>query len=111
MATLRVERNPRAILNWGQVNNIRNDYAAGDITQQELADKYKLSISCISNLIRNKFWFDPDYEPQHFSSRRATCGSAVLTREIVRSIRAEYLAGTFTQKQLADKHGVKQPTI
>lgn len=38
-----------------KVQQLREEYALGNVTQKELADKYNISVVYVSNLINNKF--------------------------------------------------------
>lgn len=47
---------PQAKINESIADDIRADYAAGNITYRKLAKKYKLASSSISNVINYKTW-------------------------------------------------------
>jgi len=50
------ENNPRAKLNWNDVNQIRDLYATGQFTLKQLAEKFLVDLSQISRIILNKSW-------------------------------------------------------
>ena len=50
------EGNPNAKLTWEIVELIRGEYIPGEVLQKELAVKYGVSRSVISDIIRNKTW-------------------------------------------------------
>jgi group I intron endonuclease len=50
------EKHPMAKLNWSKVNEIRREYSDGNISQKQLAKKYNMSRSTISDIINNKIW-------------------------------------------------------
>lgn len=50
------EKHPLAKLDWNKVLEIRKEYADGNITQKQLAEKYNMSRSTISDIINNKIW-------------------------------------------------------
>ena len=52
----RGERHRSAKLTWAQVAEIRRLYAAGYITQQQLADQFGVALTTINPLLRGKTW-------------------------------------------------------
>lgn len=48
-------------LNWKDVRMIRKEYVTGNQKQSFLAEKYKVSASTISEIIRNLIWKDKNY--------------------------------------------------
>ncbi len=52
----RGERRPTAKLTDENVRFIRNRYAAGDITQQALADEFNVALSQINGIVNHKSW-------------------------------------------------------
>ena len=50
------ENNPRAKLNWNDVNEIRVLYELGEFNQKQLAEKFLVAPTQISNIILNKSW-------------------------------------------------------
>jgi hypothetical protein len=54
--TIRGEASGTARLTRDQVNNIRAEYAAGGITQQQLADKNGVHIMTINDIIKRRTW-------------------------------------------------------
>lgn len=105
-----VRRNgPRRKLSEAQVAEIKALY--GELTQQELADRYGVSIYAISCIIRGKTWKhvlggSTSSEEARLRRKRAR----KLTAEDVRMIRALYAQG-MTQRELAERFGVGQTTI
>lgn len=57
----RGESSNSAKLNWRQVKEIRNEYSSGSITMKALAEKYKVSVGTIQDLIENQTWYDSKY--------------------------------------------------
>ena len=50
------QRNPTSKLNWKLVDKIRKEYKTGELNQQELAKKYKISTSTLGRVIRMESW-------------------------------------------------------
>jgi hypothetical protein len=50
------ERSHTAKLTWELVGKIRRLYSTGKYTQQQLADRFSVVISTISNIVNNKAW-------------------------------------------------------
>ena len=48
-------------LDWKQVKEIREIYANGEMTQSEIADKFGIFQTTVSEIIRNVIWKDEDY--------------------------------------------------
>lgn len=46
-------------LNWGIAREIRDEFAAGGSTRQELADRYGVSYTTVVNLISGRSWREP----------------------------------------------------
>lgn len=63
LPTIRGEGHPNAALTWEEVRSIREDYAAGGVSERALATQYRVSPPTIHHIIRNKSWVDPDYTP------------------------------------------------
>jgi ribosome-binding protein aMBF1 (putative translation factor) len=53
------ETNPRAKVNWDQVREIRRRYAVGGISQQALADEFRLDQTVVSRIVRGTIWKEP----------------------------------------------------
>lgn len=51
------EENPNHKLAYNQVDEIRERYANGGITQQKLADEYNVTQTTISRIVLNKNWY------------------------------------------------------
>ena len=59
------EKNHFAKLTWNQVKEIRKKYIPIRGKQAELAQEYRLSSSCISNIVTNKIWKEGDCHGSH----------------------------------------------
>lgn len=53
---VRGEKNPRAILRSEDVSSIREEYARGGVTQQALAERFKVCQSTIAAIINRRTW-------------------------------------------------------
>lgn len=82
------ESNPRATLTDAQVAEVRQRYAAGGVTQQELADEYETSRGAIGNAVRNRTWTGSGYsKPKaNFYARGSAHSAAKLDEQTVRGI-------------------------
>jgi DNA-binding XRE family transcriptional regulator len=88
------------------VLEIREAYAVGDVTQEALAERYGVEQVNISSIVRGDSW-------QHVGgpTRPSKGAPRLLTTADVLAMRVAYAAGVVTQRQLAEKHGVRQATI
>lgn len=110
-------RHGAAKLSDAVVGEIRERYAAGGISQRALGLEYGVTNSLISMIIQGKRW-------KHLAGRREKTGNtrgtaakgarhwhAKFTEVQVIDIRARYLAGCISQKDLAVEFNVRQTTI
>ena len=96
-----------------QVVDIRERYANGECTQQELADQYGIVFSNVSMIVRGETWQDVGgprtltgpaiYGERHHNSR--------LTAMDVQCIRKQYARGGITYDDLARRYNVHSVTI
>lgn len=110
MDRVRKERSPRgqdiyaAKLDPGKVESIREEYAGGGVTQDDLAEKYNVQRTTISLVLRGEVWAWTG-GPRSRSARRPP-----FTAEEVRAIRAEYNAGS-SQSELVLKYNIGNDSI
>ena len=52
----RGSHNPQAKLTEGQVLALRERYAAGGVTQRQLASEYRISPALVSVIVTRKYW-------------------------------------------------------
>ena len=52
----RGENNGHSKFTWEIINAIREEYKQGEVTQKELAEKYEISASHVSNIVNNRVW-------------------------------------------------------
>ena len=115
----RGERCGGSVLTEQAVIEIRDLYQSGEFTQMELADRFSVKRETIGNVIRGNRWshipFDPDALRVVSRHNRVSVGesngSAKLTDDDVRAIRARYAAGGILQRHLADEFGVSRETV
>lgn len=107
------ELSPVARFTWVQVRDMRARYSAGGITADVLAAEYETHQTCVSKIVRNETWYDPEYTPpddrkklNRASFRGDRNGLARLTWEDIRAIRARYMAGGVTCKQIASDYAI-----
>lgn len=60
---VRGEKNPSAKLSWEIAGEIRKLYAAGGVTQKQLACKFSVTQGLITKIICNKLWVTEDRSP------------------------------------------------
>lgn len=110
--TARGERHGFAKLTEQAVVDIRSAYANGEATQAELSRRHGVNRSTIGSIVGGESWRGiGDWRAARGRPRRVRTGSAKLTAENVRAIRAEYAAGGVRQIDLAQRHGVGQSLI
>jgi DNA-binding XRE family transcriptional regulator len=102
--TSRGESHGTAKLTDEEVIQIRDRYASGGVSQQDLANEFGLSQVSISDIVRHVNW-------RHLGGPLADSGNAKLSEADVIQIRARYAAGGVSQQALADQFGVSQYTI
>ena len=101
-----------------EVAVIREEYIDGKVSQQKLADKYKVSRSRISHIVTGREWKTAEYRGRLFTERRShfvatgeNHHNATLTMAQAAHIRADY-SGVWGQKtKLAKQYGVSIQTI
>ena len=99
-----------------QVREIRRSYAAGGITQRELAAEYGVSIQAIGHIIKHLTWAhldapDTDEAAVNNMPRGEAHPASKLTADQVREIRRSYTAGGITYRELAAEYGVSEITV
>lgn len=99
------ETHPMAKLTWAEVDEIRNLYASGQFTLQDLASQFGVVKTNISSIVRWITWRRDDSPPPSYP------GTKKLTETDVSNIRAEYGTGKVLQKQLAKRYGVSSAQI
>lgn len=99
------ESHYKATLTWEQVREIRSLYTSSQNTLTELATMFDISIQSIFGIVNWLSWRTDNSPPRNRIGR--TC----LTKNQVRSIRAEYATGTVLQKELAEKYHVGEGHI
>lgn len=95
-------------LSESNVESLLKLYISGKHSQKELAQKFGVSQSMISLIVRDENW--THLEKNEEALRQARSRSP-LTEENVRSIRQEYSRGLVTYNNLANKYGVAATTI
>lgn len=103
------DRLPQTILAPHMVEAIRERYAAGGITQRELAIRYGVDQSVISRIVRGGIW-DSASGPLT-TPRRKQERNAKLTEEQVAEIRRGYADAESSMSRLARAYGVSIATI
>lgn len=101
-----------------EVAAIRDEYVRGDVSQQKLADKYKVSRSRISHIVTGKEWKTENYRGRLFTERKShfvPSGEDHHTASLIMiqaaQIRADF-KGKWGQKTvLAKRYGVSVQTI
>lgn len=117
--TARGERAGGSKLTERQVRDIRALYAAGQYSQQQLADMFDVSRETVSQITRGGNWrhiTDADglasiSDPKRRGKRGEKNIHAKLTEQAVREIRRTYQGSAESRKQLAIQFGVSIHTI
>lgn len=115
----RGERVAGSKLTLEQVKEIRSLYAAGNVTQDDLAEKFGVTRRGIGSIIKGDNWKHAvsENEPRSLSDpkRRGKVGEvnkqAKLTEAQVREIRTLYAKGNTTCNELAQHYGVSGGAI
>lgn len=106
--------NPQATLVGDQVIEIRRRYADGE-TQAALGVEFGVAQTTIRDIVLGHTWahlpVTPPPFPRRTRARGSHHGSAILTENAVREIRASFANRSATVKELATKHGVHVKTI
>lgn len=92
-----------AKLTGAQVEEIRARYAAGGVTQKQLALEYGISDGQISYLVANKSYTDPSLSVSNFKDK--------LSYEKAKAIREEYALGKANQREIAEKYNVDKSSV
>jgi hypothetical protein len=93
---------------------IRELYNLENLTTIQIAGLYKVSVSCISMVVRNVTWKDSSYVYKHNDivlGKGEGHMQAKLTEDKVRSIRIEYATGNTSYRKLGNKYGVDKALI
>lgn len=99
------EDHPNAKLTWDQVNMIRASFETGNVTLQELAERFNVTKQTISYIVKWQTWRTKDSPPP------SKPGRAKLTESDVLAIRSEYAAGKVLQRELAERYNVNGSLI
>lgn len=99
----------RALVTDAQVAEIRTLYAAGGIRQSDLARRYGVGQTQISQIVRGAAWSHLDPTPVGRAKTRAR--RVALTEDQVREIRALHATGDFRQIDLAERFNTNQARI
>jgi DNA invertase Pin-like site-specific DNA recombinase len=93
-------------LDMDKARQIREMYAQG-MHAGAIADRFKIHITSVANVVQNKSWPDPNYvyKPRILSERHS-----VLTAAKVREIREKLLKGA-TSLEIAREYGVSKQAI
>ena len=101
----KVKRAAAHFLGPEKARQIRQLYAEGGMSQRELADRFAISLSAVSQIVRNQRYPDPDYV---VPERKAV--NQKLTKAQADEIREKIRQGA-TLSALAKEYGVNQATI
>ena len=89
------EESNRAKFTWKQAREIRECYYNSEVTYKQLAEKYRVSVSGIQNVIKNRSFVEKEYIPinNHKDKNGSKNPSAKLTEQKVLDIREKYSQG------------------
>lgn len=109
---LKGEQHGRSLLNWEQVNEIRELYLTRKYDQNQLSLKYDMSQSNISDILNNKTWKDENYIPIHITGKEGELSwSSKLTWSKVNIIREKYYKYGIRTCQLCKEFDVSDGAI
>lgn len=100
-----------------QVDEIRFAYNSGKFTQKELANTFRISVSCVSSIVSGKSYVSPWYAKRSFAyqnqyHRRGELNPrAKLTWVQVREIRSKQIVSPLPITLLARQYGVSWATM
>jgi transposase len=103
------EKNGRAILTEKDVLDIRDFYSQKDISTNELAKIYLVSISTIAHIVTGLSWKNVGGKINIYEDTRYTC--SIVTKEQVREIRELYRDKQYSSDQLCEIYGIKTSTL
>ena len=110
----RGERHYLSKLTWDEVRGIRDLRQREWVSSRELAEKYGVSTSQITSILRNKEWVDDDFDPS-LVVRRVRSGEGAYHRSLdwasVRSLRDIATARYVSPYELASRFGTSQPNV
>lgn len=113
-------------LTWSIINSIREEYKQNpNLYYKDLAEKYNVQTSCISNIIRNKSWVDENYTPPendnyhkkmgyikiHKPKEYLIANQSKITPEQAEEIREKYYSENISQVILAKEYNVSRALI
>lgn len=110
------ENHHSAILNWEQVNIIRQKYKSGKYTIKSLAKDYEVGYSSIFGIIKNKYWIDKEYiyekaiKPIKSKPPKPLIGKEKI-KDKIQEILDKYNLIEYTIKRLAKEYEVDRRTI
>lgn len=108
----RGSQHPRSVLNEKDAVEMRNEYARGDVSQKELASRYTVVLSAVSQILSRKTWTHVGgADCSSMLNRRKIRRKSKLTDDQVRDIRKRYAEGGITQQELGSEFGVTHCAI
>lgn len=98
-------------INLEKANKIRELYAEGGHSQEDLAARYGVGREYIGKILRNERHIDSDWSRDGNAEIVRLNRGDKLTEKMARDIRAMYKTGGYTHVQLAEKFGVEASSI
>lgn len=99
------EMNPTSKTNWKSVRLLRHEASMSYVPIPELSDRYALSPNAIRNILANKTWVDPEYDPRIWKRK-----FHLTPLHIAEQIREDRMEGK-RPRELAKKYGVSESTV
>ena len=94
-----------------EVKEIRERYQSDEVTQQELAEEYPISLASINSILRGENWSHVGGPIAEKSAKGEDSKLAKLTAEDVREIRRRYEEEDVSQADLAEEYPTSRPNI
>jgi len=105
------EDHPNSKLTDQQVADIRAKYSSGDFYQRELAEKYSVTQTQISDIVNNRRRIDSGYkvDESEINNSGENNGMSVLSEKQASEIKS--LKGKKKQLEIANKYGISQSLV
>lgn len=105
----RGENHPHHVLTQAEVSEIRSRATSEPVNVSELAREYKVTVSTMSEMLRNETWYDPTYDPssrKYLPRKGDTARNRKLTGVQVHEIRELRSKKYISNRELGEMYGV-----
>lgn len=105
------EKHGRHILTKAQVREIRQRYAQGGTTHDELGQEYGVAGGTVANIVSGNKWTHVDGPITRSRVNGKMLRGHKLTMDDAREIRRLYAAGEMFQREIGEKYGISQSNV